>query len=327
MQAVSQLVDSRFDWAHALHEPGRVPPHGPSVNTLDGLIGSSTSGSTSAAPAASSSASSTSASASQAASTSVTSATPPGAVPVFAVSGCATSQSEVALTLERLRLIDGVTSVSLQSSTASSTGASSGSGAGCPQNDPAFALTISFDPLPASVSAADEVPALVYQIAQASHRRDVNFASIVAGTGSASSSPSASAASAASATTAAGSSTAAAGFQQLPFTFTFEGTFTDLYRLFVQLNRATVRTSGGLDVSGRLLTIQGAKLTPVTTSASAKPSARLTGTITATAYVLPGGQTLTGGATASSPNGAATPASTPASASSPAAPAVARVTP
>ena len=51
------------------------------------------------------------------------------------------------------------------------------------------------------------------------------------------------------------------------------------------------------------------------------------GTITATAYVLPGGQTLTGGATASSPNGAATPASTPASASSPAAPAVARVTP
>ncbi|TMK99663.1 MAG: hypothetical protein E6G34_03815 [Actinobacteria bacterium] len=178
-----------------------------------------------------------------------------------------------------------------------------------------------------AVPAGDEVPALVYQIAQASHRRDVNFASIVAGTGSASSSPSASAASAASATTAAGSSTAAAGFQQLPFTFTFEGTFTDLYRLFVQLNRATVRTSGGLDVSGRLLTIQGAKLTPVTTSASAKPSARLTGTITATAYVLPGGQTLTGGATASSPNGAATPASTPASASSPAAPAVARVTP
>ncbi|TMK99662.1 MAG: hypothetical protein E6G34_03810 [Actinobacteria bacterium] len=160
MQAVSQLVDSRFDWAHALHELGRVLPHGASVNTLDGLIGSSTSGSTSAAPAASSSASSTSASASQAASTSVTSATPPGAVPVFAVSGCATSQSEVALTLERLRLIDGVTSVSLQSSTASSTGASSGSGAGCPQNDPAFALTISFDPLPASVSAAKPSAAL-----------------------------------------------------------------------------------------------------------------------------------------------------------------------
>ena len=59
----------------------------------------------------------------------------------------------------RLRLIDGVASVSLQSSTASSTGASSGSAA-CPQNDPSFALTISFDPLPASVSAAKPSAAL-----------------------------------------------------------------------------------------------------------------------------------------------------------------------
>ena len=53
MQAVSQLVDSRFDWPHALHELGRVLPHGASVTSLEGLIGSSTPGSTSAAPAAS----------------------------------------------------------------------------------------------------------------------------------------------------------------------------------------------------------------------------------------------------------------------------------
>ena len=179
-----------------------------------------------------------------------------------------------------------------------------------------------------AVPAQDEVPALVYQLAQASHRRDVNFASIVAGTGSASSSSAASASAAsAAAAGAAGSTSASAGFSQLPFTFAFGGTFTDLSRLFQQLNRATVRTSRGLQVSGRLLTIQGAKLTPVTASASTKPSRLLTGTITATAYVLPGGQALTGGATASSPNGAATPASTPASGSSPAAPAVARVTP
>jgi hypothetical protein len=181
-----------------------------------------------------------------------------------------------------------------------------------------------------AVPAQDEVPALIYQLAQASHRRDVNFASIVAGTGAGSSSPTpgASTASPASAGAAgAGSSSAAAGFSQLPFTFTFEGTFTDLYRLFLQLNAATVRTaSGGLQVSGRLLTIQSAKLAPVPSSGT-KPSGRLTGTITATAYVLGAGQSLTGGATASSPNGASTPASTPASGSSPAAPAVARVTP
>jgi len=171
-----------------------------------------------------------------------------------------------------------------------------------------------------AVPAQDEVPALIYQLAQASHRRGVNFASIVAGTGSASGAPAAGAAAAAT-------SSAAAGFSQLPFTFTFEGTFADLYRLFSQLNAATVRTaSGGLQVSGRLLTIQSAKLAPVPSSGT-KPSGRLTGTVTATAYVLGGGQSVAGGATASSPNGASTPASTPASGSSPAAPAVARVTP
>ena len=187
-----------------------------------------------------------------------------------------------------------------------------------------------------AVPAQDEVPALIYQLAQASRRRDVNLASIVAGTGAASSTPAptapaadASAASPASAgTAAAGSGSASAGFSQLPFTFTFEGTFADLYRLFLQLNQATVRTaSGGLQVSGRLLTIQSTKLAPVPASGSTKTSSNLTGTITATAYVLGGGQSLTGGATASSPNGAATPTSTPASGSSPAAPAVARVTP
>jgi len=182
-----------------------------------------------------------------------------------------------------------------------------------------------------AVPAQDEVPALIYQLAQASHRRDVNFASITAGTGAASSLPAASpstTSSASSGAAAAGSGSAPAGFSQLPFTFTFEGTFADLYRLFLQLNQATVRTaSGGLQVSGRLLTIQSTKLAPVPASGSTKTSSNLTGTITATAYVLGGGQSLTGGATASSPNGAATPTSTPASGSSPAAPAVARVTP
>ena len=38
----------------------------------------------------------------------VTSATPPGSVPTFTLSGCATSQTEVAQTLNRLRLMDGV---------------------------------------------------------------------------------------------------------------------------------------------------------------------------------------------------------------------------
>ena len=52
--------------------------------------------------------------------TPVASATPPGSVPTFTLAGCATSQTAVALTLQRLRLIDGVKEVTLQSSTAGS---------------------------------------------------------------------------------------------------------------------------------------------------------------------------------------------------------------
>src|SRR5207245_5299765 len=40
VQAVSQLVDSRFDWAHAFHELGRVLPRDVSLTTLDGTVGS-----------------------------------------------------------------------------------------------------------------------------------------------------------------------------------------------------------------------------------------------------------------------------------------------
>lgn len=134
LQAVSQLVGTRFDWAHAIHEIGRVLPKNAALNSLHGTIGSATgsaSSSSSTPPAAGS----------------VSSATPPGAVPVFSLAGCATTQSEVAETLQRLRLIDGVSTVTLQSSTKSSSGGTGGSG-GCPGKDPAFAMQVSFAPLP-----------------------------------------------------------------------------------------------------------------------------------------------------------------------------------
>jgi hypothetical protein len=171
-----------------------------------------------------------------------------------------------------------------------------------------------------AVPASQEVPSLIYELAHATSQKDVEFNSIVAG-GSASS----------AAAPAAAPVAAAAGFTQMPFTFVFNGSFQNLYHLFQQLNRYTTRsTSGGIQVSGRLLTIQSAKLSPVTGSASGsgQSSEQLTGTITATAYVLPGAQGLTGSATASSPTGATTAVSSTASTtSSAAAPAVARVTP
>jgi hypothetical protein len=177
-----------------------------------------------------------------------------------------------------------------------------------------------------AVPASEEVPSLIYQLSRATKQKNVEFNSIVASS-STTGSGAAGASSGAAATPAAA---ATAGFSQMPFTFVFGGTFFDLEHLFQQLNRFTLRgASGGLQVSGRLLTIQSVKLAP-----SSSPSEKggkatgpqeLSGTITATAYVLPAGQGLTGGATASSPTTPA--ASTTAGKSSPTAPAIARVTP
>jgi Tfp pilus assembly protein PilN len=139
MKAVADVVDSRFDWAHAFHELGRVLPRDASISALDGTVG--------AAGASEGSAST--------ASKTAGSATPAGSVPTVTLSGCANSQAEVALTLQRLRLIDGVSAVSLKSSSKStSSGAGSSSTQLCAPNSPSFSVQITFDPLPAAGSEA-----------------------------------------------------------------------------------------------------------------------------------------------------------------------------
>jgi Tfp pilus assembly protein PilN len=142
MQAVSQLVDSRFDWAHAFHEIGRVLPRDASITSLNGAVGPSST------TAAGSSASTSSKSAA------VASATPPGSVPTFTLTGCATSQAEVARTLGRLRLIDGVDEVTLQSSTKAAGQGTSTGAEGCPSGAPAFNVLVTFDPLPTAPAAS-----------------------------------------------------------------------------------------------------------------------------------------------------------------------------
>lgn len=173
-----------------------------------------------------------------------------------------------------------------------------------------------------AVPASQEVPSLMIELSQATNTKHVEFTSITAtgaGTGSAGTSASA-------------TSAASAGFSQMPFTLVFEGGFFELERLFQQLNGFTVHpTSGELQVSGRLLTIQSVKLAPASSSAPAAGAAlrlspRLTGTITASAYVLPAGQSLTAGATASSPAGSSSTVSASGS-GSPTTPAVVKVTP
>jgi Tfp pilus assembly protein PilO len=173
-----------------------------------------------------------------------------------------------------------------------------------------------------AVPSSPEVPSLIVQLTQASNQKSVDFSSIVSDSASG---PGASASVSAT--------SSAAGFTEMPFTFVFNGSFFDLEHLFRQLTSFTTQTaSGGLRVSGRLLTIQSVKLTPIASSLFTEQSkgavSDLAGTITATAYVLPGSQTLTGGATSASPTAAAASAtSTTGASSSPTAPAIARVNP
>jgi Tfp pilus assembly protein PilN len=137
-QAVTSLAESRFGWAHAFHELGRVLPLGASIGSLSGTVGSPTSTTSSSSPSTGTTGSTT-----------VASATPPGSIPSFTLAGCATSQSVVAETLNRLRLIDGVSTVALQASSTEGAGGGSSGGAGCATGDVGFNVQISFDPLPA----------------------------------------------------------------------------------------------------------------------------------------------------------------------------------
>lgn len=154
LQAVNQLVGTRFDWAHAFHELGRVMPSGTALNSVHGTIAAAGAAGGASASSSTPAATGTSASSSTpAAAGTVASATPPGTVPTFVLAGCASTQSTVAQTLQRLRLMDGVSGVTLQSSTK---GSGSGGSGGCPLKDPAFAVTVTFTglPTPAAPSAA-----------------------------------------------------------------------------------------------------------------------------------------------------------------------------
>jgi Tfp pilus assembly protein PilN len=91
VDTVTQLANSRFDWSHALREVARVLPTNAWLTSMTGSTSPSVGGSSS----------------------SLRGALP---VPAIEISGCTTSQASVAKMMARMRLIDGVQQVSLQSS-------------------------------------------------------------------------------------------------------------------------------------------------------------------------------------------------------------------
>lgn len=143
VSTVAQLAGSRFDWAHAFHELGRVLPFDVALTTVDGTIPSGAAPAGPPVPGA-------------ATASSVRPATPPGSVPTLAITGCTVSQSELAYTLTRLRLMDGVSGVELKSSNEATaapgtTGSASSIGSGCPYT---FQVDVTYAGLPSVSSPA-----------------------------------------------------------------------------------------------------------------------------------------------------------------------------
>jgi Tfp pilus assembly protein PilN len=138
IQTVEGIAATRFDWHTALTGLSRVVPANTSLQSLTATV----------APGANAGGTGAGGSASLR-----------GAIssPAFELVGCTSSQDDVARLMSRLRLIDGVTRVSLgdsvksgasQSGTGvSSGGGSSGSSVGCGANKPIFDIVVFFQPV------------------------------------------------------------------------------------------------------------------------------------------------------------------------------------
>lgn len=161
VQAVKQLAEGRFDWELTMRELARVLPSDVWLLSADATDGTgeaagSGSGSSSSSPAST-----------PAPSGSAGSSTPgAGSSGNLSLTGCASSQHEVAVALVRLRQMNGVSDVSLKQSTATKAdggaaggGSTSGGGAGaCSSGEYQFQADLTLTK-PDSGSAPGKVPA------------------------------------------------------------------------------------------------------------------------------------------------------------------------
>jgi Tfp pilus assembly protein PilN len=138
---VTQLAQSRFDWAHVMHELGRVIPSDAWLTSMTGTVAPGT---------ALEGASSTSGALRSAL-----------GVPAIELVGCTTSQSNVARMMSRMRLIDGVTRVGLQSSEKADIAPGGGGGSDCRGNSakfPQFSIVVYFAQQPSAGAATATAP-------------------------------------------------------------------------------------------------------------------------------------------------------------------------
>jgi Tfp pilus assembly protein PilN len=139
--SVRQLATTRFDWHSTLAQISQVVPKNTSLATLNG---------TAAAPAG-------------AAGTAAATSTGAPTGTSIELTGCTKSQPDVAKLMSRLRLVDGVDTVTLNSSTKQDSGsgssptttssAATGGSSGCGNGTPSFDLKVTFASQPATPAA------------------------------------------------------------------------------------------------------------------------------------------------------------------------------
>lgn len=124
-QTVREIAASRFDWHGALSDLAKVVPANTSLESLVATV------------------SPTSSSGAGGAGGPVR-----GAInaPAFELKGCTGNQDQVAQLMSRLRVINGVTRVTLEDSTAGGASGSSAATGTCPATGPTFDLVVFFQP-------------------------------------------------------------------------------------------------------------------------------------------------------------------------------------
>jgi Tfp pilus assembly protein PilO len=168
-----------------------------------------------------------------------------------------------------------------------------------------------------AVPEDDDVRSLLVQLDAEAGGTNVDFRTIqIGGTGGATTDTTAT--SSASTPPPGAVSVGSAGFSQMPFTFSFRGTYANLSQFLSRMERFVTLRNQQVNVTGRLLRLESIDLQ---VDQSGFP--RIRAQLGASSYLVPATQGLTAGATPSGP-AATTPAATPAG--GPAVPTTATVT-
>lgn len=132
---VQEIAQTRFDWHGALSDLSKVVPANTTLQSLQATVSPNTNVGGGAG-----------------------SGTVRGDIvaPAFSLKGCTGSQDDVAQLMSRLRLINGVSRVTLEDSTGNPTGTSAGaSSGGC--SGPTFDMVVFFQPLSGEAATIDGV--------------------------------------------------------------------------------------------------------------------------------------------------------------------------